>query len=244
MASLIELLAAQHVQLLEASCLRDDLDLLLTWQRLWAEFSVYVDIRDHMICEGGRRPFFPKSMSASSLVAHLVNVGLLKHLQGGFRVAGPDADRLLRGAWLEELGATIARDAGADEVRHSQKLSWESRYGGLAYQNEVDVLARFGERLVFVSCKALAPWATETPNGTERIFDAMKEVSYWRQHFGAGKGQAILLTTADFIDEARHRPRNAALLEHADVLGVRLVSADAGDFTRLVKTFRAGIEAA
>ena len=239
MSSIETLLSAQRTTLLKPEAGASKFgDMLETWQRLWKDFGAFVDIRDSLICG---RQFFPNNMVAAGLLEHLVEVGLLTNGDGFYRVADRWADRKLRGAWLEELGASVALSAGADEVLCSQKISWLSRYDQKPYFNEVDVLARFGLRLAFVSCKALAPASTTKGNGPDRLFDAMKEVAYWRQHFGAGQGHAILLTTADFIDEVQHRYRNPALTEHAAILNVDLVSADAGDFEGLVSALKQAV---
>lgn len=76
------------------------------------------------------------------------------------------------GKWLEVLVAVIFSLAGADEVRYQVKWDWRPRSLGVApsmpapengqprvqqaieHMHEADVLARFGHRVVAVSCKA------------------------------------------------------------------------------------------
>lgn len=61
----------------------------------------------------------------------------------------------LAGGWLEELGWAAALEAGADAAIYGQRIHWGDRtIGG---QNEIDVIAAFGDNLTFISCKALRP---------------------------------------------------------------------------------------
>lgn len=232
----------------QAACVEHDgrlaeaRNLLPLWKRLWTNFSAYVAIRDHVVSHRDGADYRPRNEAAQTLINDLVAARLLTRAGQRYRTASHLAARRLRGSWLEELGALVALDAGADEVRFSQVLEWRPHLGDEVYRNEIDVIARFDDRLAFVSCKALTPWAATDPSGDDRVFEALKEVSYWRDHFGHGRGWAILLTTVDFIDEQRHRLRNGGLVERAEVLGVDLVSADAGDYTGLVQAFRKAID--
>lgn len=78
----------------------------------------------------------------------------------------PDAEaaRFCGGGWLEEYVWHIVRDARPHDARWSVRGHWE---GGA--DNEFDVLAVHGNRMLFVECKTLRFGADEA-SGAERLY--------------------------------------------------------------------------
>lgn len=145
--------------------------------------------------------------------------------------------RYLRGGWLEEYAALAALSAGADEVRAGQVLRWVSGpYGGV---NEVDVIARFGERLVFASCKALwSQFDKREELQREQLTNALHEADNTLDHFGGVDDRTALIVSTDLYDECQDLPRYRQLFGKAHALAVDLITLEDFAFDDLVRRFR------
>lgn len=148
-----------------------------------------------------------------------------------------DTDRYLRGGWLEELIGLAAIDAGADEVRIGQKVGWIAK--GFEGENEIDTIARFGDRLVFVSAKALrSRLADGDVRHRERLMEALQEADNLVDHFGEPNSAVALVVTTDLWDEHSREPRYEQLHGKAAALGVKLVTLETIRFESLVDILR------
>lgn len=160
--------------------------------------------------------------ASSALIDALVADGVLVE-DGGLFSPDADTDRYLRGGWLEEHIGLAARAAGADEVRIGQKVGWIAK--GFEGENEIDTIARFGERLVFVSAKGLkSRLADGDTRHRERLMDALQEADNLVDHFGEPTSVVALVVTTDLWDEHRREPRYEQLHGKAAALGVTLVT--------------------
>lgn len=145
-------------------------------------------------------------------------------------IANPDAVRYLTGEWLEDLAYAAAIDAGADAAVVRANLNWRvGRYRG---SNELDVIARKGERLVFVSCKCARAVLEIAPGELDetvrvRLLQYLHEADNMADHFGKAGDAVVLMVTTDLIDEARRdRARYGALFGKAEALDVELIGLD------------------
>lgn len=236
--SLTSILRRRNIVLAEAGGdINNARERLGVWQRIWADFSNFTMLLS-LVHQDGRVPDF-----AHNLAADLAAIGCLEieDARGSLyaRIPDNDAKRLLSGGWLEELGACAVADAGAEEVRFGQRILWR---GGAdpstTFTNEIDVIGRFGTKLMLVSCKAMRPKALHGASGQadDAIFDAMLEIHYWSEHFGGETlASPALLTTVDMFDEKRRRPRHPGLVERARVLDLAILPADLTHYTLIVE---------
>lgn len=213
---------------------------LPVWQRVWSDFAGFMQLTS-LVRIDGRVPAFALQMAHD-----LASIGCLE-LEGSGQATTaqiPDgfAKRQLTGGWLEELGACAIQDAGAHEVRFGQRILWRSGTDPSAsFINEIDVIGRFGEQLLLVSCKAMRPAALQgaAKQADDAILDAMLEIHYWSEHFGGEDvASPALLTTVDMIDEQRRRPRHPGLAERARVLDIALLPADLAHYDLIVEAMR------
>ncbi len=72
--------------------------------------------------------------------------------------AGADGARFCGGGWLEEYVWHVVRDAAPFDARWSVRGAWEGAAGA---ENEFDVLAAHGNRMLFIECKTLRLGAAE-----------------------------------------------------------------------------------
>ena len=151
--------------------------------------------------------------------------GLQVARSGHVRVSG-HARQYFLGGWLEEFMALALNEAGCDRIRFSQRVTWRAGTDGSQHANEIDAVAHWQKRLVLVSCKAAAYDTLKRKTGEDRLFSALLELSYWNAHFGRGEALPILVTTADFYNEAERRFRSPKLVERARVLELAVISAD------------------
>ena len=144
-----------------------------------------------------------------------------------------DIKRYLSGGWLEELAWLAAMEAGADEARHGQPLSWQvGEYYG---ENEIDLIVRRQERLGFVSCKALqSEFDADNRKHRNRLMDALHEADNLADHFGVPGERVAVLVTTDLIDEMREMPRYTALMGKAAILDVRIIPLEELGWNKLV----------
>lgn len=240
MPSIDKILTEQGARLLGAG---DSLDLARSRQRLsrliWRHYSDYYVIRRRI---SGRQPYVPCRASQYQLIEAL-NVGRLVHIsrQQNAMILRPrnnEASRYLNSGWLEELCALLVTEAGADECRLGQIIQWQ--IDGIEGKNEIDVLARKGDRLTFVSCKAGVPLFKPTDLSKSRFRSYLFETDYWDTHFAGGKGNAVLFISTDMIDEDSGQVlRFPSLMARASILDVDIVSLDERSWDRLVSRYRA-----
>lgn len=179
----------------------------------------------------------PSSLARLLPLAHACGV-LGRDGAGRHHVASPQARVYLMGGWLEEFMAMILIEAECEEVRFSQKVIWRASADGSLHGNEIDAMGLSNGRLVLVSCKAMAHDSLSRSNGDDRLFEALMELSYWKDHFGKGEALAILATTADFYDEAQRRFRSPKLVERARVMDLAVLPADLGSHDRCLAHLR------
>lgn len=196
-----------------------------------AQFPIFERIRDAVT---RREDVVFSDRASSDLIDVLLADGILSEDRGLF---SPDADtdRYLRGGWLEEHIGLAARAAGADEVRIGQKIGWIAK--GFEGENEIDTIARFGGRLVFVSAKGLKSHLTDgDTRHRERLMDALQEADNLVDHFGEPNSAVALVVTTDLWDERRCEPRYEQLHGKAAALGVTLVTLETVAFEPLTAT--------
>jgi len=125
--------------------------------------------------------------------------------------------------------------AGADEGLYAQCVGWEVK--GFRGENEIDVILRKGERLAFISCKALqSDFDSSNRKLRNRLMDALHEADNLCDHFGRGDDRVGVLVTSDLYDELRgDRPRYQALMGKAAIFDVRIIPLEELEWTRLVQ---------
>ena len=187
-----------------------------------SDYPVFERVRDGVCAKAGLAPESLTGEAARSLLELLRRHWLVHLREGRFHAADAAARRFLTGGWLEELAWLAAMEAGADEALCSQVISWKVQdyYG----ENEIDVIVRKGERLGFISCKALqSRFNAENRKHRARLMEALHEADNLCDHFGRDGELAAVLVTTDLIDEKRRRPRYMALMGKAAALEVRVI---------------------
>lgn len=198
-----------------------------------ANFPVFEHVRDAVV---RMEDVVFSDPAALTLLDELLACAILVE-DGTLASASADTDRYLRGGWLEELIGLAAIDAGADEVRIGQKVGWIAK--GFEGENEIDTIARFGDRLVFVSAKALrSRLADGDVRHRERLMEALQEADNLVDHFGDPNSAVALVVTTDLWDERSREPRYEQLHGKAAALGVRLVTLETVQFESLVDILR------
>ncbi|WP_374763747.1 Card1-like endonuclease domain-containing protein [Yunchengibacter salinarum] len=140
----------------------------------------------------------------TALVQTLSDSGLLT-LRGGRAMASTaQARRYLSGGWLEELCWGSLLEAGADDALCSALVT---PYSGGGQRNELDVVAAWRGRLLFVSCKAFRIYAHHYRPGRMPLDHAVATLSEKRTRYGAAHDRALLLNTLDFWVDKKLRPR-------------------------------------
>ncbi len=158
---------------------------------------------------------------------------LLPQRGGGVHPAGHDADLFLRGGWLEEYVYMAFLSAGADAATFHQGIHWRvDEYEG---DNEVDVIARIGERLAFASCKAMkpAPNASGSQNYRGALINFLNEIDNAQDQFGYPWDSAFLFTTTDFTDDLG-QSRFGSILGKARALDVYVLGLEDLPWRRLL----------
>jgi hypothetical protein len=137
-----------------------------------------------------------------SVREYLEDAGLLLPRRGGgIHPASHDADVFLRGQWLEEYVWKAFSCAGVDAATFHQTIHW--RVDAFEGDNEVDVIARIGDRLAFASCKAMKPYpnAAGAQNYRGALINFLNEVDNAQDQYGYPWDSAFLFTTTDFSDD-------------------------------------------
>ena len=107
-------------------------------------------------------------------------------------------------------------EGGADSAIFGQNLEWQ--VGDFLGKNEVDVIARHGDRLTFVSCKCAKSvlQAANTTAGRNQWFQlrrALDEADNWVDHFGdINRDNVILIVTTDLINEVNNNEAHSPSL--------------------------------
>lgn len=196
-------------------------------------YPAFEAIRDVAMGRADRGAF-----NDAALLRQLEAHGLVDMHAGHPVAADAAARRYLSGGWLEELVFAAAEAAGADEALVGQRVRW--RAGGHEGENEIDVLARFGPRLAFFSCKALAAELERDDQAhRKRLMSALDEADNLMDHFGGPQDKAALVVSTDlFADEAR-RVRYEQLHGKAAALRVSLISLEKLGWADLVRAVAA-----
>lgn len=153
--------------------------------------------------------------------------------------------QFLTGEWLEDLAYAAAIEAGADAVVVRAILDW--RVGPYHGSNELDVIARKGDRLVFISCKCARSVLEVAPGELDevlrvRLLKHLHEADNLADHFGKPGDAVVLVVTTDLIDEARrNRARYGALLGKAQALDVDVIGLDHLSWPNLLARMQAVI---
>jgi hypothetical protein len=183
-------------------------------------FPLFEYVRDLVVSGQGRELVSP---AAKRLLDELCIAGIVVPNNNTFHPSSTDAKRYLRGGWLEEHVGLSALAAGADEVLIGPKVCWNAgKYRG---ENEIDTIARFGERLIFVSAKALySRLGASGSANRQRLISALYEANNLIEHFGTADSAVALVTSTDLWDEGIDQPRYEQLFGKAAALNVELIS--------------------
>lgn len=190
---------------------------------LAARYPAWDSLRRHLF-EPHHHPSLRRNEGVMALAKQLEQQGWIVRSQPGcYQTADlcNEDSVYLRGGWLEEYAWLAYEAAGCDEVYFAQKVRWH--VGEVAGENELDVIARRGKQLSFASCKSLKPMATANH---DKLRDFSNELLSWDMHFSATEAKTLLITTADLLDETRHRTerfptiKTRAQVYDMDVLGL------------------------
>jgi hypothetical protein len=172
-----------------------------------------------------------------ALVGEMQKYGMVIRKEQDHAICEVKGRRYLSGGWLEELAWLAAIEAGAEEATFGQVLGWQVK--GFTGENEIDLIARRGDKLSFVSCKAFrSDLDIADRKHRNRLMDAVHEADNLADHFGrAGETVAVLVTT-DLFDEVKDGPRYMALMGKAAVLDVRIIALENLSWDKLVVAMR------
>ena len=172
------------------------------------------------------------------IVEALEATGLAGRTQdGAVRAMTAESRRFITGGWLEEVSCLAAIEAGADEALFGQQIQWQvDNYWG---ENEIDVIARFGDRLAFYSCKAFgANYKRSNDRSRKKLMEALHEADNLADHFGTEGSFVGLILSTDLYDEYARRPKYEALFGKARALKVDLITLEDLKWARLVKAMK------
>lgn len=233
------LLARQKVRRIQSSLTEKDArQWLKAAQHLAANYPAFDRLRLSLL-DPESHPFQATDQAVCAIATWLVqNAWLVKTANGGFAFskANKEARPFLAGLWLEGYVCCAVMEAGADEAYFGQKVEW--MVDDVRGRNEIDVLARKGDRLILVSCKSVKSRPDTGRSGELR--DYLFETHYWNLHFAKGTGLALLVTTADLIDEQppTEIERFPPVGKQAGILNVALVGGESLPWDTLVKRLR------
>ena len=220
---------SDHGLCLERACARAD-----ATRAIADDFPAFELVRDAVVRLAGKAVF---GSACERALRALMIAGVVVDNRTSFAAIDADADRYLRGGWLEEYAGLAALAAGADEVRIGQKVGWIAK--GFEGVNEIDAIARFGDRLVFVSAKGLRSRLVDGDvRHRMRLMNALQEADNLVDHFGDANSAVVLLVTTDLWDERRREPRYEQLHGKAAALGVALVSLEDVGWETLVAVLK------
>lgn len=198
-------------------------------------FIAFDDVRSHLF-HRKQHPVIKRPRRARHMIQYLKK-------QGWIIATGPNTWSLnskarintyLSGGWLEELVYFAHLEAKCDEAYFGQAIEWQVNQ--VHGSNEIDVIARRGEVLSFTSCKTIA--AHKSPKHMSQLRQYLIETDYWNIHFANDEGRALLVVTADFIDEFKKRHRYPQLLSRSTVLDVTIIGLEKLKWPLLVKAIK------
>ena len=156
---------------------------------------------------------------------------------GAVRAMTAESRRFITGGWLEEISCLAAFEAGADEALYGQQIKW--KIDGYWGENEIDVIARFNDRLAFYSCKAYgAAFRRSNDRSRKKLMEALHEADNLADHFGTKKSFVGLIISTDLYDEYRKKPKYGALFGKARALQVDLITLEDLKWDRLVEAMK------
>lgn len=206
---------------------------------LWENYRAFNPLRLHL-AHNAVRPLRMTGGSLRHIADRLMDAGFLKAIGSDrFAPTGGAARLWLLGGWLEELGYCAMMDAGAEEAVYAQRIAWT--VGAVAGENEIDVIARKGSVLSFMSCKTVSPvYDAASPSERDKYRAFLLEADYWETHFADGDGRAVLLVSADLLDEtAGDLPRCPTLMARAEVLDADIIGLEDDPWPALVRRLSA-----
>lgn len=183
-------------------------------------------------------PTFDANAKTGAILRHLEALGWIERtgVKTWSVTEDPDIRSYLSGGWLEEYAFLAHEAAGADEVYFGQEIEW--RVGDVVGKNEIDVIARRGDVLSFTSCKTIQ--ADKTQGHMAQLRGFVTETDYWNIHFADDQGRALLVVTADFIDELNgNAHRYPQLMARASILNVTVAGLESLAWPRLVESIKA-----
>lgn len=201
-----------------------------TLTRLIADqFSLFEQVRDRIFKDTElfvrHAEVIPETLSQAGhdMLGELLRYGLVRREAAGAAICEVVGRKYLSGGWLEEAAWLAAIEAGAEEVLFGQCLGWSVK--GYSGENEIDLIARRGPSLSFVSCKALrSKLDSSDRKHRNRLMDAVHEADNLLDHFGRPGERVAVLVTTDLFDELKGVPRYGALMGKAAILDVRVIS--------------------
>lgn len=172
---------------------------------------------------------------SAAIVDEMLATGLLgKTTDGTVRTLSAHSRRFVTVGWLEEVACLAALEAGADQALYSQQIKWQ--VDGYWGENEIDVIARFGNRLGFYSCKAYgAHYRRSNDRSRKKLMEALHEADNLADHFGNEDAYVGLILSTDLYDEYAKRPKYMALFGKARALKVDLITLEDLKWPKLVK---------
>lgn len=201
-------------------------------------YRVFEEVRDRVLRNTDsflrHVEIIPETLSVEghSLVHELLNHSIILREENGHEICEAQGRRYLSGGWLEELAWLAAVDAGADEAVFGQVIGWSVK--GYSGENEIDLIMREGDRLGFVSCKALrSELDMHDRKHRNRLMDAVHEADNLIDHFGRPGDKVAILVSTDLFDETRGVARYNALMGKAAVLDVRIIPLEEMGYNRL-----------
>lgn len=198
-------------------------------------FEGFDEVRTHLLHPSDFRSIRNPSKQVKSSLNLMTDLGWIKSTGSNtFCFAddiGSEVRWYLQGGWLEEYVYCAHLEAGVDEAIYAQRVEWQ--LGEVTGRNEIDVIARRGDVLSFTSCKTLRP--EQRVGNTKILTEFLSETSYWDTHFSDNKGCALLVVTADFVDEIHmNKIRYPVVLARASILHVDAVGLEDLQWEKLV----------
>ena len=187
---------------------------------------------------GHRHSFHPKSDKQRQMLAFLRDRNLVRKVADQtFEAVDQDARAFFTGRWLEEYAYFAALAAGYDEVETGRMVKW--RAGPDEGYNEIDVIARKEDRLLFVSCKAIRSDIERDKASRDRLVHFLHEADNIVDHFGGPDDRMALFCTADLYEEYNaDQSRFPPLTGKARILDVEIFSAEDLTWNDIVPRFR------
>ncbi len=180
----------------------------------------------------------------------LCAAGYLQRIGAAYDISNHSVEKYITGDWLEEFIYHAVLEAGADAALSGVALQWRKKqYGG---ESEVDVIARKGDALLFVSCKKTHPdflvagpgvTGKKKQNRRKMLLGHLHEADNIPDHLGVGADKVALVLTSDLIDEAQNNaPRYEKLFALAEALCVEILPLEDLAWPRAVERLRKILE--